>query len=137
MEIKKEAVVMTADWGSKNRRRFPRINYPCLVVLVSQEQNKETILSHTENIGTGGACVILKRSIKPFCPVEIELDLLDFGNHVKCSGRVVWCVKRPNPSSKKEAMYDVGIEFVDIKDKEKKRLKELLYKAVNSTKITK
>ena len=57
-----------SNWDGFNRRKFPRVNYPCLVVLnVRIEETESVILSHTENIGIGGVCVILKQNVKTVC----------------------------------------------------------------------
>jgi len=43
------------EWGALDRRKFPRVNYPCLVVINNgSKKDKEFILTHTENIGIGG-----------------------------------------------------------------------------------
>ena len=73
-----------SKWDGLNRRRFPRVIYPCLVVIQSNEGGaKDIILTHTENVGIGGVCLILRQDIKMFTIVDLELDLLDLGNHIK------------------------------------------------------
>jgi len=47
-------------WEGLNRRKFPRANYPCLVV-IREGKEKNIILTHTENIGIGGVCIALKK----------------------------------------------------------------------------
>ena len=71
-----------SKWDGLDRRRFPRVNYPCLVVI--EGETEERILAHTENVGIGGVCVILKQDVKLFTSVEVELDLLDMKEHIKC-----------------------------------------------------
>jgi len=109
-------------WDGLNRRKFPRVNFPCLVILKNMQNEAEALLTHTENIGIGGICVILKRQVKIFTPVEVELDLLDANNHIKCSGKIVWCVRRKSDEGKKPLFYDVGIEFADLKQDDHSRV---------------
>ena len=78
-----------SQWDGQNRRQFPRAKYPCLVVLKSAEDADKKFLAHTENVGVGGLCVIVKENVQMFSPVDIELDLMDLEGHVKCSGKVV------------------------------------------------
>ena len=111
-----------ANWDGLNRRKFPRVHYPCLVIIKGADEKAEAILTHTENVGLGGVCVVLRKSIKIFTPVELELDLLDFADHIRCKGKVVWNVRRTNDSSAKPLHYDMGIEFEYLSDKEKDRL---------------
>lgn len=116
------------NWDGLDRRKFPRVKYPCLVILKDAEDNKEILLNHTENIGIGGICVILKKNVKMFSTVEIELDLLDMGENIKCQGKVVWNVQRRDDAKKKPLFYDVGIEFKDITDKERERVEQVITK---------
>ena len=118
------------NWDGLNRRKFPRANYPCLVVIQKDIQEENIILTHTENVGKGGICVILKQSIEMFSSVTLELDLLDLGNHIKCEGKVVWNVQRKDDEEKKPLFYDIGIEFQNIEKDEKMRLEEVVERLV-------
>jgi c-di-GMP-binding flagellar brake protein YcgR len=111
-----------------NRRKFPRVNYPCLVVIEgsNSDQDPPAILTHTENVGIGGVCVILKDNIKIGTPVEVEIDLMDLEQHIKCQGRVVWNVQRRHDDKKKPLFYDIGIEFVNIDKNEQQRIDEIV-----------
>lgn len=110
-----------------NRRRFPRgSKYPCLVTFRYGQEKTQAILTHTENIGVGGIGVILKEEMKLFVPVEIELDLLDFGEHLKCRGKVVWSARRRHFVREKKLFYDTGIEFENLKEEELHRLEEIV-----------
>ena len=113
-------------WPGMDRRKFPRYSYPCLVILRNSEGHAEAILTHTENIGTGGICVILKQNLKMFCPVDLELDLLDLGSHIKCQGKIVWNVQRQVDAQSKPSFYDIGIEFLDVGKKEQERLADVV-----------
>ena len=109
-------------WDGLNRRKFPRIVYPCLVKVKSQEKENAAFLTHTENISSGGICVIIRQEIKLFTHVEVEIDLLDETEHVFSEGRVVWMVRRKESEKHKPLFYDIGIEFENLKEKEKARL---------------
>ena len=109
-------------WDGLNRRKFPRLKYPCQVVVRAEHDQKDALLAHTENVGTGGICVIIKKNLKMFAPVDIELDLLDFDEHVKCQGKVVWSVQRRSSEVQKPLFYDIGIEFVNLTEKDLRRI---------------
>jgi len=113
-------------WDGLNRRKFPRANYPCLIIIRHNRVGPEAMLTHTENIGIGGVCVILKRSIKLFTPVELEVDLLDTNSHIKCEGKVVWCVQRRDSIESKPSFYDTGVEFMNIGMKDQQRISEVV-----------
>jgi Tfp pilus assembly protein PilZ len=114
-------------WDGLNRRQFPRVNYPCLIVIREKEEDN-VLLTHTENVGTGGICIILKQNLKMFSPVTLELDLLDLGDHIKCEGKVVWNVRRKMDAEKKPLFYDVGVEFGDLPEKDQTRLDSIIEK---------
>ena len=105
---------MTA-WEGLNRRKFPRVNFPCLVI-VRQNQDAQD--------------VILKKNLKMFTPIELELDLVDGDNHVKCKGKVVWSIRRKSDEPVKPFFYDVGIEFIDIEVHDHTRIQKTLQRLV-------
>ena len=116
---------MTA-WDGMNRRKFPRVIYPCLITLRQDMGEMDVILTHTENIGIGGVGVIVKKSLKMFAPVELEIDLLDTEDHVKCHGKIVWSIRRKNDEKVKPLFYDIGIEFNNINPKDQQRLDQVI-----------
>ena len=109
-------------WEGLNRRKFPRANFPCLIKVFHDGAPEEVILTHTENISVGGACVILKRSVDLFSLVGIELDLMDGAEGIVCRGKVVWSVRRKAIVEYKPSCYDIGLEFVDIKEEHRARI---------------
>ena len=131
------------QWEGLNRRQFPRVNYPCLVVIrnseemdADEEDKSSTILTHTDNIGVGGVCVVLKQNLKMFSSVELELDLLDLEDHIRCLGKVVWNVPKAGEGSRevkeKNKLYDIGIEFVDISKENQMRLEKIISRLVKN-----
>ena len=101
-------------WEGMDRRKFPRVMYPCMVKVMSSDGIQLQILAHTENVGIGGLCVTLKNEIKLFTPVELEIDLLDTNENIKPKGKVVWNVRRKSMEDIKPMFYDIGIEFTEI-----------------------
>lgn len=115
-----------AKWQGLDKRGFPRIKYPCLIVIRNGSDDSEKVLTHTDNVGVGGVCVALKQTIKMFSVVGIELDLLDLGDHIYCQGKVVWNVEKKSDNKKEPQVFDIGIEFADIKEKDQQRLREII-----------
>ena len=111
-----------------NRRKFPRVNFPCLVVIKKSQDKDAAVLTHTDNVGVGGVCVSLKQDLKIFCPVELELDLLDLNDHIKCKGKVVWSVRRENEP---KPCYDIGIEFMNLDTQAQKRIENAVTHLAN------
>ncbi len=101
-------------WNGINRRKFPRAHYRC-VICIRKKNSTKTISTRTENIGVGGVCVIVREDIGLFQGVDLELDLEDVkSENFKCSGTVVWVVKKRDIAEKGVVSYDTGIEFVHV-----------------------
>ena len=119
-------------WDGLNRRRFPRVLYPCLIKLDCEDKDAQTILTHTENIGIGGVSVTVKKEIKLFTDVELEIDLLDTNDHIKTLGKVVWAVRRKAIETVKPLFYDLGVEFVNLPTKQKEHLRNTLDRVIKN-----
>jgi c-di-GMP-binding flagellar brake protein YcgR len=89
---------------------------------VDHEQPEEVVLTHTENISIGGAAVIVKKTMELFAVVHVEIDLMDSAELITCQARVVWVVRRKAIEEHKPSFYDIGLEFVDIKDEQRERV---------------
>ncbi len=113
-------------WQGNDRRKFPRILYPCMIKIFSSEQGQEVMLTHTENVGVGGCCIIVKKAIQLFSPVSVELDLIDEADHIRAEGKVVWSVRRKAVESFKPSFYDIGIEFANVSEQNQKRLEKAM-----------
>ena len=105
-------------WEGINRRKFPRANYPCKVIIMGSGP-KEIFSTHTENIGTGGICVILSKELPKFFPVRIVLYLKDASGPLECNGRIVWSIKTTID-------FDTGIEFMDVSSSAQARIKKIV-----------
>jgi len=118
-------------WEGMDRRKFPRVMYPCMVKVISADGTYEPVLTHTENIGLGGLCVTLKSGIKLFTPVEMEIDLLDLDEHIVPKGKVVWNVRRKSIEEIKPMFYDIGVEFTEISKQDQERLRANLQRLID------
>jgi Tfp pilus assembly protein PilZ len=117
-------------WEGMDRRKFPRANYPCLLIIRRDHITPEAILTHTENIGVGGVGVIIKRELQLFAPIELEVDLLDMQPHIKCEGKIVWVVRRKETAEIKPLFYDVGVEFTNLSEKDRKRIEFIVNRLI-------
>jgi len=109
-----------------------------MVKVVTPEGEILPVLTHTENIGMGGVCVIVKNAIKLFATVDLEVDLLDIDEHIKSKGKVVWNVRRKSVEEIKPMFYDIGIEFTEMSKNDQDRLRENLQRLIDKgTKLVK
>lgn len=125
-------------WEGSDRRQFSRVMYPCMVKIISHDGPMEAILTHTENIGQGGLCIIIKKDIKLFAPVTMEVDLLDTGDHIRPKGKVVWNVRRKSGEEIKPLFYSIGIEFTQMSQADHDHLELNLQQLIkNGTQLSK
>jgi hypothetical protein len=110
------------EWDGVERRRFPRAEFPCKVIIGSPIR---LLASHTENIGEGGIRVILEERLHPFTKVSLEL-FFEREKPIRCKGRVVWIVEKVNPIENEPLLFDTGIEFVEINETDKEYIRRLV-----------
>lgn len=111
-------------WQGLDRRGFPRVSYLCKIGIFKKGR-QEKFSAHTDNIGTGGVCVILEKAAERFLPVELVLYLEDNQPPIECDGRVVWMVKR-------QGKFDTGIEFVNIQEKDTLRIEKVIQECLKA-----
>lgn len=109
-------------WQDKEKRWFPRVDYPCTVSILSLEQ-QETFPTYTQNIGIRGVCVILPKEFPKFCLVKILLYLKDGRNPMTCKGKIVWQSRRDHSSGRE---FYTGIEFIDITQDDRLRIDQIV-----------
>ena len=112
-------------WEGIDKRRFPRANYKCEITIAAGRE-KKPISSLTENVGVGGICASLTEDVGIFSEVDLILEVKKNHPPIKCKGTVVWVVKRTDPKGEGHTTYDTGIEFVDIKRKDRELIVSLI-----------
>ena len=112
-------------WDGINQRRFPRVNYKCLI-RISKEEQEKVIETYTENIGAGGICVAIEEEFKLFDTVSLDVYLGEDDKPVSCNATIVWVVTRRPASEHEKITYDTGIEFANISDEERERVSQLV-----------
>ena len=122
-------------WEGTNQRRFPRANYGC-VVRVRIKGSVEVFQTKTENIGCGGICVMLPKTLNVFTPVEVEVDLQISDGRIVCDGKIVWAVRKSQIEERAVEEVDTGIEFVNLKPKDKERIEAIVNECLKKSTST-
>jgi len=112
-------------WSGIDTRRGVRVAFEC-VVIVKKKEDSLIFRTYTENISAVGICVILEKGLLKNTPVEIELFLPDGPIPVTCGGKVVWSIRRNEYAKRKSLQFDTGLEFVDITQEDKSRLRRII-----------
>ncbi|MDD5634089.1 MAG: PilZ domain-containing protein [Candidatus Omnitrophica bacterium] len=115
-----------------NQRKFPRASYKCRI-RVLRATKEEEVLTYTENIGAGGVCVELEKPLQLFEEVSLDIFLSDEKPPISCKGKIVWVVKnRPMGKQGKTLKYDTGVEFIDMPEKERKLIAQIVKDILSS-----
>ena len=99
-------------WAGLDQRAFPRVSARC-DISISSGRGK-TIRAETQNLGAGGACVILNQQLEKLSQVHLRFSLDQPKAPIDCDGRIVWMVRSKEPASGKTT-FDIGIEFLNLK----------------------
>jgi len=111
------------NWGSKEGRKFVRAKYPCEITI--QGPQKHIISTHAENISAGGIRLLIEERIEPSS--VIGLDLYGIAKEpIICKGRIKWVFTKKSPSNPNRLLYDVGIEFFQIKKEDVDEIMKLV-----------
>ena len=111
-------------WDGFNKRKFPRVNVNCDIVIHSEVQSAP-ISAVTENVGVGGVCVVLDQRLRRFEPCRVRLELRTKSPKISCAARVVWVVSTKSPKQRK-SRFDTGIEFLDLDQESAARIQKFL-----------
>ncbi len=111
-------------WDGFNQRKFPRVNLQCEISIQSPDL-AAPIPAVTENVGAGGVCVILDKSLDRFSKCRIKLHLDGKSPLIDCEGKVVWAVPTQEIKSSQKR-FDTGIEFVELESSGSQRIREFI-----------
>ena len=111
-------------WDGFNKRKFPRLNLRCELILRSRSGD-QLLRTQTENVGAGGICVILERPLERFSLLSLRLELDPKLPWIECQGKIVWTVASREAISKKER-FDTGIEFVGLPPAEQELIRRYI-----------
>ena len=106
-------------WQGFGNRKFPRLD-ASFEVKVSYQNGEKHQMSQAKNIGIGGICLVCQERLGLFEQVSLDIPLSGQDDPIQCAGTVMWTVKVAKGGD--ECEYDLGIEFVGIKKKDKDRL---------------
>lgn len=109
----------------EERRKFPRVNLPCKIDVGLPVEHVLNV--HADNIGCGGIKFIANENLDVSTVVGLEIFLFT-GDTVKCRARVVWNVKKVPLNNEVKDLFDIGLEFLDIKDIDRNLVNELVDK---------
>ena len=119
------------NWDSEERRKFVRAKYPCEIIIRGPQKN--IISTCAEKISAGGIRLIIEHRIEPSS--IIDLDLYGIAKEpIVCKGKVKWVFTKKDSSNQNRLLYDIGIEFSQIKKEDVDAIKKFVVSTTSSEK---
>jgi len=110
----------------RERGRYPRALYRCTVSLQDGSKPIE-ITCNTKNISTGGACLVLPKSLEIGREVNIQLHLEDGLSPVKCCAIVKWTqAYHTNTPPQPAALCEIGFQYADLSQADLSRIERII-----------
>ncbi|MEI8349270.1 MAG: PilZ domain-containing protein [Candidatus Omnitrophota bacterium] len=112
----------------ENRRKFPRVNTAKMMVSWRKVKAYDN-LNETKDISGGGICLMVDGeglvSVGDILQLEFSLPL---GKTIYSKGKAVWLDKFTIIGDlKEETRYEVGVEFLDINDKDRAAIEQFVF----------
>ena len=112
--------------SSQEKRKFVRLS-ALVDVIYNKRTATEQELSLTKNISQGGICLIAYDEIKEQDILDLKLYLPEDNTPLRATGRVVWVKEFTIGSINEGRRFDVGIEFIDIKEEDANRVNKYVF----------
>jgi len=109
-----------------DRRRFLRIRFPFTIHLYPI--GVQPISAYAEDISLGGVKVTTRQKFKVSSLVKMEIYVKL--RPITCQGRVTWMNERESEFLEGETLFDLGIEFQELKSEDIEAIKERLSKVI-------
>ena len=109
-------------WDGQERRRFPRFPSSLVEYFPIEEGITSIKTSFTENICPVGISLLVDEEIKINTLLSLKIYLPGSKDVIEAKGRVVWTRLSSFLSREKRKHYDLGIEFVEIDESDRKRI---------------
>ncbi|UCC95417.1 MAG: PilZ domain-containing protein [Candidatus Omnitrophota bacterium] len=114
------------------KRQFVRLD-ACVKIkwekIVGEWDDSVGDVGTARNISGGGICLVMyERMVEAGDLLQIEIDL-PTSRIVQLKGRVDWIDEFDIAGGKPEKRYDVGIEFLDIRDEDREDIKQFVIKS--------
>ena len=109
----------------EERRKFIRLNINVQInyaVIVDSTKYATT----TQNISAGGICLMTDNPLKRGDILKLDIILPEDPPTISAIGKVVW-VKSFNIVTEEKTRYDVGVEFTELSEAERKRIQKYVF----------
>ena len=106
------------------KRRFPRLNTSVNIeYAILKKESLQGRKAVAKNISARGICLIVYEKIEIGTILDIRFNLKDINYTIEARGKVVWS-RYLTVMPDNIVRYDLGIEFVEIKEADQQKLSQ-------------
>lgn len=117
------------------KRRFPRLTVSIKIEYkLFEDKSAPFLVTSTKDISAGGLCLRVFDQFEVGNILQLRFTLPGLPRFIFAKGRVVW-IKELGRLGKGKA-FELGIEFIEIKEEDKKQIGEYVRLNKNNTKKT-
>ncbi|MDD5432947.1 MAG: PilZ domain-containing protein [Candidatus Omnitrophica bacterium] len=113
----------------EEKRKHHRIKINCDLSAVYPDSSI-VFLYYTENLCEGGVGIVLDKKMPVGGIVKLNIFLPEQKLAIKCEGEVRWTSKIEN-KDKDKVLYQTGIKFINIQEKDTENIRKLVSKFLN------
>jgi len=110
----------------RERRGFVRLDINVKVRWERVRQKGEEKSEFTKNISGGGICLITEEKLNEGERLYLEIELPS-GKLIYARGKVVWVNEYEIIGVEIKKKYDVGIEFIEIKEEDRQEIGKYIF----------
>ena len=113
----------------KENREFARLDLNVKVdwkKINETTKPKQEFSDKTKNISAGGLCLVVYEKLNIGEKVQIEMELPS-KEVINAEGKVVWISEYEISGREEETIYDIGVEFVKISQKERDEINKFVF----------
>jgi c-di-GMP-binding flagellar brake protein YcgR len=112
----------------EERRKFPRLNLAVDInYSLLQKESSLKVGVQSKNISAGGICLIVYEKVKIGDSLALVINLPDGERPIQVNGIVKWIGEAILIADKKNS-WDVGIEFIGIKEEDREKLSKNVFR---------
>lgn len=106
------------------KRHFPRVIYEAKVRIFLPEDKTQVL--QTVDISEGGISFVTKKLLETNSQIKMSLELPKNKRPIYAMARVAWRKKMERMSTETTEKYKIGLEFINLKNKDKKIISKKL-----------
>ena len=119
--------------GEEAKRRYPRLPLNTEIVYrVLDQAEAELYTTGSKDISSGGLCIIVIEKLEPGAVLNLRFSLPELNKIVNAKGKVIWVKELRIGKKKAGDFYEAGIEFMEIDQEERERIKDYVSSKMGS-----